>query len=58
MEIKLLFMVLLGLGLTYDGIRRLRLRHRGKNQQVFRNICQAAVGMTVLVLAAMQIAKL
>jgi hypothetical protein len=57
MDFKIILMALLGIGLTYDGIRQLRLRSLGRNQKVFRNVCQAAVGITVLVFVFLEISK-
>lgn len=58
MGFKLLLIAILGFALTYDGIRRLRLRYKGKNQKVFRNICQATAGVALLVLLIIEMAKL
>lgn len=58
MGIKLMLMAILGFVLTYDGIRRLRLRYQGRKQQIFRNICQSAAGVTLLVMAIIELSKI
>ena len=57
MTLKLIFALLLGASMVFDGIRRLNAEYKGRNKKAFRQICEVLAGMTIFIAGIINLLK-